>query len=99
MGEFEQLVLLAVIRRDNHAYGMEIREEIELRTGRDVSYGAVYTALRRLGTKGYVVHEMGAPSAERGGRAKKFFSVLPAGRQALRETRAALDTMWEGAPV
>ena len=99
MGEFEQLVLLAVIRRGNRAYGMEIREEIEERTGRDVSYGAVYTALRRLGSKGLISHEMGRPSAERGGRAKKYFSVLPAGREALRETRAALDTMWEGATV
>lgn len=99
MGEFEQFVLLAIVRRGNRAYGMEIREEIEQRTGRDVSYGAVYTALRRLGTKGFVTHELGEPSQERGGRAKKFFTVLPEGRQALRDTRAALDTMWEGATV
>ncbi len=99
MGEFEQLVLLAVIRLENRAYGMEIREEIEQRTGRDVSYGAVYTALRRLANKGYLTYELGPPSSERGGRAKKYFSVEPAGRGALRETRAALDTMWEGAAV
>ena len=96
MGEFEQLVLLAVLRMGNDAYGMEVRSEIEKRTGRDVSYGAVYTALDRLETKGYVAYRMGEPTAERGGRARKYFQVLPAGREALRDTRRALAVMWEG---
>ena len=96
MGEFEQLVLLAVLRIGNDAYGMEVRSEIEKRTGRDVSYGAVYTALDRLETKGYVAYRMGEPTAERGGRARKYFQVLPAGREALRDTRRALAVMWEG---
>ncbi|OGU24528.1 MAG: PadR family transcriptional regulator [Gemmatimonadetes bacterium RIFCSPLOWO2_12_FULL_68_9] len=96
MGEFEQLVLLAVLRIGNDAYGMEVRSEIEKRTGRDVSYGAVYTALDRLETKDYVAHRMGEPTAERGGRARKYFQVLPAGREALRDTRRALAVMWEG---
>jgi DNA-binding PadR family transcriptional regulator len=96
VGEFEQLVLLAVLRIGNDAYGMEVRSEIEKRTGRDVSYGAVYTALDRLETKDYVAHRMGEPTAERGGRARKYFQVLPAGREALRDTRRALAVMWEG---
>jgi DNA-binding PadR family transcriptional regulator len=96
VGEFEQLVLLAILRTDNDAYGMEVRAEIEKRTGRDVSYGAVYTALDRLETKGYVAHRMGEPTAERGGRARKYFQVLPAGREALRDTQKALTVMWEG---
>ena len=98
MGEFEQLVLLALLRLGNDAYGMEVRAEIEERTGRDVSIGAVYTALDRLERKDFVRHRMGAPTAERGGRAKKHFTVLPAGASALAETRAALDSMWEGLP-
>jgi len=96
MGEFEQIVLLALLRLDNRAYGMEVREEIERRTGRDVSYGAVYTALDRLEQKGFVAHTLGEPTPERGGRAKKFFRVEPAGCDALRATRQALDVMWDG---
>lgn len=95
MGEFEQLVLLALLRLEEGAYGMAVREEIERRTGREVSYGAVYTTLDRLERKGFVAHALGEATAERG-RAKKFFRVLPAGRDALRETRSALTVMWEG---
>lgn len=96
MGEFEQLVLLALLRMDNDAYGMEVREEIERRTAREVSYGAVYTTLDRLEQKGYVAHRMGEATPERGGRAKKYFRVLPEGRAALRATQQALQIMWEG---
>ena len=96
MGEFEQLVLLALLRLGNDAYGMEVRSEIEARTGRDISIGAVYTALDRLERKRFLRHRMGEPTAERGGRAKKHFTVLPAGAAALSATRSALDSMWEG---
>lgn len=96
MGEFEQLVLLAILRLGNDAYGMEVREEIETRTGRDVSYGAVYTTLDRLEQKGYVSYRVGEATPERGGRAKKYFRVLPAGREALRATQQALTVMWQG---
>jgi DNA-binding PadR family transcriptional regulator len=99
MGEFEQLVLLAILRLGNEAYGMEIREEIEKQTGRDVSYGAVYTTLDRLATKAYVAHELGDPTPERGGRARKYFRVEPSGREALRDTRRALAVMWEGVSI
>lgn len=96
MGEFEQLVLLAILHLDNDAYGMEARTEIERRTGREVSYGAVYTTLDRLEQKGYVAHRMGEATPVRGGRARKYFRVLPEGRAALRDTQEVLQTMWEG---
>ena len=96
MGEFEQMVLLALLRLDNDAYGMEVRELIERRTGRDVSYGAVYTALSRLEKKGYVSYRMGEPTPERGGRARKYYTVRPEGRTALRATHRALTLMWDG---
>jgi DNA-binding PadR family transcriptional regulator len=75
---------------------MEVREEIEGRTGREVSYGAVYTTLDRLERKGFVAHRLGEATPERGGRARKYFHVLPAGREALWATREALAVMWEG---
>jgi DNA-binding PadR family transcriptional regulator len=96
MGEFEQLVLLALIRLGPGAYGMEVRREIEERTGRDVSIAAVYTTLGRLEAKGWADHEMGEPTPERGGRAKKHYRALPEGMAALEQTRAALDRMWHG---
>jgi len=96
MGEFEQLVLLALLRLDNDAYGMEVLEEIERRTGREVSYGAVYTTLDRLEQKGYVMHRMGEATPERGGRARKYFRVLAEGRAALRATQETLQIMREG---
>jgi DNA-binding PadR family transcriptional regulator len=96
MGEFEQLVLLAVLHLDDDAYGMEVRSEIERRTGREASYGAVYTTLDRLERKGYVEHRMGETLPVRGGRARKYFRVLPEGRAALRATQEALQVMWEG---
>ncbi len=96
MGEFEQLVLLAILRQGNDAYGMRIREEIEDRTGREVSYGAVYTTLSRLEKKGYVSHHLGDATPERGGRARKYFRVETVGEEALRATRQALGIMWEG---
>lgn len=96
MGEFEQLVLLAILRLGDDAYGMQVRTEIESRTGREVSYGAVYTTLDRLEQKGYVAWRMGEAAPVRGGRARKYFRVLPEGRAALRATQEVLRTMWEG---
>jgi len=99
MGEFEQLVLLALLRRPGEAYGMEIRDEIEDRTGRDVSYGAVYTTLDRLEGKGFLTHRLGETLPERGGRARKYFRVTAAGREALREARRTMDVMWDGLSI
>jgi DNA-binding PadR family transcriptional regulator len=99
MGEFEQLVLLAILRLDDDAYGMEVRKVIEGRTGRPVSYGAVYTTLDRLEKKGWVSFRLGEVTPERGGKARKYFAVEAPGRAALREARQALAVMWEGVSI
>ncbi|MDX1647655.1 MAG: PadR family transcriptional regulator [Longimicrobiales bacterium] len=99
MGEFEQLVLLAVLRLGEDAYGMAVRRELEEATRREVSYGAVYTTLDRLETKGWVSHRLGEARPERGGRARKYFRVTPAGRATLRESRRVLDIMWTGVSI
>ena len=98
LGEFEQLVLLAIIRltgRDD-VYGVPIVEEIERRTRRNVARAAVYITLRRLEQKGLVASWMSEPTAERGGKARRCVKVTKAGLQSLRDTRAAVDQMWSG---
>ncbi|MGH7575791.1 MAG: PadR family transcriptional regulator [Longimicrobiales bacterium] len=84
LGEFEQLVLLAVLRLGSDAYGATIRREIERRTGRELSISAVYTTLQRLEKKGLVRTRMGDPLPERGGRRRKYVELLPAGARALK---------------
>lgn len=96
LGEFEQLVLLAALRIGDDAYTVPIIEEIEARTGRAPTHAAVYVAMRRLEDKGLVTSEKGESSAERGGRAKRFFRVEPRALELLREQRDALLSMWEG---
>jgi PadR family transcriptional regulator PadR len=96
LGEFEQSALLAIAHLDDNAYGVTIRREIEGRTGRNVSVGALYTALERLERKGYVSSTMSDPTPERGGRSKRHFVLRPTGAAALREARARLDRMWAG---
>jgi DNA-binding PadR family transcriptional regulator len=95
LGEFEQLVLWALVRLGAEAYGMRVRKEIEARTSRDVSIGAVYATLERLLDKGLVTSTLGEASAVRGGRAKRHFHVTSAGAQALRESQRALTNMWQ----
>lgn len=87
LGEFERAVLLAVIRLDDDAYGVSIRRELEDLLLRNVSLGAVYTTLERLQEKGHVTSYTGAPTPQRGGRAKKFFTIQPSGRKALDRAR------------
>ena len=96
LGEFEQIVLLAVARLGDEAYGTTIRREIDRRVGRDVSVGALYATLERLETKGLVRTRDGEPTAQRGGRAKRFYALSAAGVRALREARSVQDRMWEG---
>jgi DNA-binding PadR family transcriptional regulator len=99
MGEFEQVVLLAVLQLDNEAYGMEIRQEIIARTGREVSVGALYRTLARLEDKGFVSHSLGDPAPERGGRAKKFFRVETTGIEALEKSHETLLRMRQGLEI
>jgi PadR family transcriptional regulator PadR len=96
LGEFEQIVLLAILRLGDDAYGVPIRLEIEQRTGRSVTVGALYRTLDRLQDKGYVSSAFSDPTPERGGRSKRYFTVQPLGVRTLRDSREALSAMWEG---
>jgi PadR family transcriptional regulator PadR len=98
VGEFEHLVLLAVVRLRDQAYGMKVRREIQACTGRDVSIGAVYATLERLSAKGLVSSTLGESSPERGGRPKRSFRVTTAGIAALNRTQNDLLGMLEGLP-
>jgi DNA-binding PadR family transcriptional regulator len=97
-GEFELVVMSAIVRLGQEAYGMRIRLEIEEATGRDVSIGAVYATLNRLEQKGMVASEQGEPSRERGGRAKRYFALEPAGIEALDEARRMFARLWADLP-
>ena len=99
LGEFEQVVLLAVLRLGKGAYGVPIRREIEGRTGRGVSVGALYSTLDRLESKGYLLSWFGEATPQRGGRSKRHFEVLAAGSEALARSKNMLDRMWQGVQV
>src|ERR1022692_2867828 len=96
LGEFEHCVVLALLRLEDRAYGVTVRQEIEFRTRREVSIGAVYATLDRLETKGYVKSHRGDPTPERGGRSKRFFRVTAMGVAAVNRTQRALRSMTEG---
>lgn len=96
LGELETLILLATLRLGADAYGVSIRDEIEERTGRRLTRGAIYTALRRLESKGFLASELGDPTPERGGRAKRFVSVTGAGLAEVRAATRDLDRMRAG---
>lgn len=96
LGEFEHLVLLAVLQAGPDAYGVPIREQIEARGERDVSFGAVYATLRRLEGKGMVTSERSDPEPVPGGRARKIIRLTDQGLEAVRASRARLRRMAEG---
>ena len=96
LGEFEQLLLLAVMRLAENAYGVTIRREIEVRTLREVTIGAVYATLERLERKGYLRSWAGEASPTRGGRARRHFGLTPEGGHALRTSHGILANMWDG---
>ena len=96
LGEFEQLVMLAVLRLREEAYGMTVRREIEERTGRESAIGAVYATLDRLEHKGLVRSHETAASDDRGGRPRRTYQVTAVGQKSLQETRKALASMMEG---
>lgn len=96
LGEFEQIVLLAVAHLGEKGYGVTIRREIEARARRDVSVGAVYATLSRLEEKGLLTSWEGEPESRRGGRARRHYRLEPAGVRALRAARGMMDRMWEG---
>ena len=96
LGEFEHIVLLALLRLEDRAYGVSVRQEIEFRIDREVSIGAVYATLDRLEAKGYVKSSHGDPTPERGGRSKRFFRVTGKGLAAVNRTHRALESMTKG---
>ena len=98
IGNFELMVMLALIRLGDEAYGVPISQEIEERSGREVALGSVYAALERLERKGLVASKLGEATPERGGRAKRYFRVTGKGLREVRDTQAALMSLWQGLP-
>jgi PadR family transcriptional regulator, regulatory protein PadR len=96
LGEFEHIVVLALLRLSDRAYGVTVRQEIASRISREVSIGAIYATLDRLEGKGYVKSALGDPTPERGGRSKRYFRVTAKGVAAVNRTHRALHSMSEG---
>jgi PadR family transcriptional regulator, regulatory protein PadR len=96
--DLEFMLLLATMRLGSEAYGVQIAREMEETGGRTVLLGAVYATLDRLETMGLVRSSVGEPTAERGGRAKRYFRVTPAGIRAAKDTQTAFVSLWRGVP-
>lgn len=96
LGEFEILVLAALLRLGPEAYGVTIRQEIETRADRSVTVGALYATLTRLEKKNYVTSRLGAATAQRGGRAKRYFDITALGQEQFERSVSALDNMLQG---
>lgn len=95
LGEFEQFLLLSILKLGDEAYGTTIRQLLADKIERDVTIGALYTTLDRLEKKGFITSKMGEATNERGGRAKKYFRVSALGEQALKRSKQALQVMWQ----
>ena len=96
--DFELMILLAILRLEKDVYGVVIAREIQMIGGRSVMLGAAYAALERLERNGLLSSTLGAPTPERGGRAKRFYRVTPRGLRAVKETRRALVALWTNVP-
>ncbi len=96
LGEFEQLILFALVQLEHEAYGASIGRAIEERTGRQVSAGAIYTALDRLAARGLVTAEVGEPTPERGGRRRKYYTLEPQGAIELSRSVEVIRSMSDG---
>ena len=96
LGAFEQAVLLAIVRLGPDAYGRAILKEAEDRLEREIAAGAVHATLERLQRKGLIASRLGAGTALRGGRARRFYRLQPAGVAALNDARAAIEDLWRG---
>jgi PadR family transcriptional regulator, regulatory protein PadR len=94
LGELEELVLLLVALSNKDAYGVSLTEELKQQAGRDISISAVHAVLHRLEEKGFVKSRMGGASAERGGRAKRLFTITGSGRKAIEELRDTRNSIW-----
>lgn len=98
LGEFEEIVLLTVAVLDEEAYGIAIKIDIEERLERNVSVGAMRTALKRLETKGLLTSRLGEPTARRGGKRKRFFTVTASGKKALERVMEIRKKLWGAIP-
>jgi PadR family transcriptional regulator PadR len=98
LGQHELMVMLAVLRLKDEAYGVPIAKQIGATTGREVLLGSIYATLERLEKKGFVASQLGEATAVRGGRAKTFFRVTPKGLKQVREAQQALQALWKGLP-
>ena len=98
LGQFELMVLLAILRAGDDAYGVPIAREIEDIISKEVALGIIYAALERLEAKGLVTSSMGDPSPERGGKAKRYFRLTGKGVREVRETQRTLKKLWSGLP-
>ena len=96
LGEFEQMILLALLRLGDEAYGARIRHLLESTSGRPISLGSIYKTLQRLESKGYVTNRVGEPTAVRGGRRKKYYRVEANGAAALKRSLSALRKLLHG---
>lgn len=99
LGEFEELVLLAVAVLQGQAYGVTVAAELKQRTSRTISLSGVHIALYRLEEKGFLLSELGGATNERGGRRKRFFTVTAVGRQTLGEMRDVRNQLWDSIPT
>jgi PadR family transcriptional regulator, regulatory protein PadR len=98
LGEFELMILLAVLDLGDQAYGVPICRELERHRGRGVAVGSVYAALERMEAKGLVDSTLGNPTPERGGKAKRYFTVTRAGLRQVQQTRRVLSELWRRLP-
>jgi PadR family transcriptional regulator PadR len=98
LSDFELIAMLVLLRLGEDAYGVPIAREMEEQTKREVKLGSVYAALERLEEKGFVASELGQPTQERGGRAKRYFHITQQGMREVRETRRTLIRLWQGIP-
>ena len=98
LGGFELLVLLALIRLGDEAYGVPISDAIEESSGREVAMGSVYITLARLERNGLVSSKLGEATAERGGRAKTYFRITAKGLREVRQAQRTLMNLWQGVP-
>ena len=98
LSTFELMVMLALTRLSDEAYGVPIASEIEAHSGREVVIGSVYAALERLEKRGFIASRLGEPTAERGGRAKRYFRVTGKGLREARAAQRTLTGLWRGVP-
>jgi len=98
LGSLELMVLLALVRLDENAYGVPISREIEEKSGREVAIASVYAVLERLEQRGFVKSEVGEPTPERGGRAKRYFRITAKGVREVKDTQRTLSELWKGLP-